>query len=148
MSLPIRRLAALAVVYSALAACASPTAPEAVLAVSTTAPKFTRDSLGFARISFRVSNAGARTLFVPRCGAAVTGDVQRSRDGMVSLASSSALCVSSLFLGPLGIEAGQTVASTQIVRVPPGEYLISLPVSRSAGDAPSGASLSAIFTIE
>ncbi len=131
-----------------LAACASPTAPEGAITVSTTADRFTRDSLGFARISFRVSNSGPRTLFVPRCGAAVAGNVQRSEMGVFSLAAAGELCPSSLFLGPLGLEAGQTVASTQTVRVPAGEYQITMPVARNAGDSPTGESRSAFFTIE
>jgi hypothetical protein len=131
-----------------LAACASPTAPEGAITVSTTTNRFTRDSLGFARISFRVSNSGPRTLFVPRCGAAVAGNVQRNVAGVFSLAAAGDVCPSSLFLGPLGLEAGQTVASTQLVFLPPGEYQLTMPVSRSAGDTPTGESRSAFFTIE
>lgn len=131
-----------------LIACASPTAPEGAITVSTTAGRFTRDSLGFARISFRVSNSGPRTLFVPRCGAAVAGNVQRNDAGVFSLAAAGELCPSSLFLGPLGLEAGQTVASTQLVRVPAGEYQLTMPVARNAGDSPTGESRSAFFTIE
>ncbi len=140
--------AALVFATTTVVGCAAPTAPEGAISVSTTTTTFTRDSLGLARISFRVSNSGPRTLFVPRCGSAVAGNVQRNIAGVFSLESSGDLCPSSLFLGPLGIEAGQTVSSTQIVRVPAGEYQISMPVSRNAGDAPSGASRSAFFTIE
>ncbi len=139
---------ALVIATASLVGCASPTAPEGTIAVSTTAAKFTRDSLGFTRISFRVSNSGLQTLFVPRCGAAVAGNIQRNNAGVFSLASSAESCVSSLFLGPLGVGAGQTVASTQVVFVPAGEYQISVPVSRSAGDSPSGEIRSAFFTIE
>ncbi len=140
---------ALVVAAVSVAACASPTAPEGLLTVATTASAFSRDSLGFARISFRVSNSGARTLFVPRCGASVSGNVRSANSRqLVSLESSAVGCVSSLYLGPLGIEAGQTVMSTQTVRVSPGEYEISMPVSFTAGDSPSGASRSAFFRID
>jgi hypothetical protein len=148
MNLRTRWRTALVFASAAVTACASPTAPAGLLTVSTTAPAFARDSLGFARISFRMSNSGERTIYVPRCGTEVSGTIQSANERLSGIQALSAACVSSLYIGPLGIEAGQTVMSTQTLRVPPGEYQISMPVSFNAGDAPTGASRSAFFRIE
>lgn len=132
-----------------LAGCVSSTAPEEALSVGLTTRAFGRDSLGFVRIGFRVSNAGNTTVYLNRCGVEVAADIER-RDAPEQWAlTSSAItsCASSLYLGPYRLDPGQTVQATQTARLTVGEFRLRVLVSLDADGPPTRSTTSDVISI-
>lgn len=127
------RSTAVALFLVSVGACASSTEPEEALTVTTAASEYVRDSLGFALITFRVSNAGRSTVYLSTCGSTVSAQFEQ-RAGVAFWATSlaSAGCPLSFYAGPYRLEPGQSVQGSQSGRFTAGEYRLSVPVSLSA----------------
>lgn len=127
----VRQRACLIAAVAALGGCATSTDPETAVVVGVAARTAVRDTLGFAEIDFVVMNAGDRAVYVERCGAKVSADVDQRTDTSAwrVAAEASAGCYSSLWLGPLRLEPGRSVRSTQAARVAAGDVRLRVKVS-------------------
>ncbi len=129
----LSRSTAVVLFLVSVGACASSTEPEDALTVTTAAPQYARDALGFALIPFRVSNASRNTVYLTTCGGVVSANVEQRAGGPVWAASLAAAgCLSSFHAGPYRLEPGQSVQGSQSGRFTAGEYRLSVPVSLSA----------------
>lgn len=129
----LSRSTAIVLFLVSVGACASSTEPEDALTVTTAASQYSRDALGVAVITFRVSNAGRSTVYLATCGAGVSADFeQRAGAELWTTSFASAGCFLSFYAGPYRLEPGQSVQGVQSGRFTPGEYRLSVPVSLSA----------------
>jgi hypothetical protein len=144
------RHASAALIMAALAAaCVGPTEPEAALTVSPTAAQFTRDSLGFVQLTFRVTNAGTSTVYLETCGGVVTAEVQLpERPSLFALSSELALgCFSSFAAGPSALRPGQVIEGRQSGRIPPGDYRLRVLLALKPDRTADRSALSGVISI-
>jgi hypothetical protein len=133
MSSSLRRRPLSLVLAAALPACVESTAPEETVTVTPISTRIVRDSLGFATVSYRVSNPSRVPVYLGTCGAQVAAgfDLRAAATTWTSSFDGRAACYSSLYVGPYRLEPGQSVEGTQSARFAAGEYRISIPVSRT-----------------
>ena len=129
----LTRSTAVILFLASVGACVSSTEPEEALTVTPAASQYARDSLGFAVITFRVSNAGRSTVYLSTCGSTVSAQFeQRAASAFWATSFASSGCYLSFYAGPYRLEPGQSVQGVQSGRFTPGEYRLSVPVSLSA----------------
>ena len=144
----LRQIAAL-IVTAFAAACVGPTEPEDAVTVSPTAPQFTRDSLGFVQVTYRVTNAGNTTVYLETCGGAVAAAVLHTTGpGTMTLASGAiGLCYSSFYAGPYALRPGQVIDGRESGRIPPGDYRLRVAMALQADAAAERSALSGVISI-
>lgn len=130
-----------------LGACNSPVDPDAVaLEVHTQASEFVI-SPGEESVSvfFTITNRGATTAFLARCGERIMAALDR-REGGIWVQYSADACLASVTMAPLEITPGQSLHGTREIRET-GEYRLRIGVSADASDQQAWTPTSSSFTV-